>query len=161
MHFAGQAPIDELPADPAPTIALESSTVRAGGRLTVAGDGFLPGEQVQIWIHSDPVLAGVVTADASGGVRHAITVPADLPPGVHHVELRGVTSGRSVRSAELTVLAAATAPGSAGFADGGAAPAGLAFTGAGGRLLAPGLALLLAGAALVLITRRTNRQGAR
>jgi len=161
VHFAGQDPVDEQPTAPSPTIALDASTVRAGDPLTVTGAGFLPGEQVQVWIHSDPVLAGVFTADAAGGVRAAITVPADLPAGTHQVELRGVTSGRSVRSAELTVLAADTAAPDTEVAEERAdAPAALAFTGGASRLFGPGLALLLAGAALVLITRRNERQGA-
>lgn len=162
VHFAGQAPVGDRPSDPRPSVSLGASTVRAGEPLTVTGDGFLPGEQVQVWIHSDPVLVGVTTAGADGQVSHTFVVPADLPPGVHHVELRGVTSGRSVRSASLTVLAADPAAAGADVADerADAGAAGLAFTGGGAALAGPGAALLLVGAALVLITRRNDRQGA-
>ena len=76
-----------------------------GGQLTATGSGFLGGEQVQVYVHSTPRFITVGTADAQGKAAITFTVPTDLPVGTHQVELRGVTSGRSLMSGSFTVAA--------------------------------------------------------
>ena len=66
----------------------------AGGQLTVSGTGFEPGETVQATLHSTPIDLGTVTADADGAVSLTFTVPADLEPGLHSVDLVGLQLGR-------------------------------------------------------------------
>jgi hypothetical protein len=163
VSFRGQAPAPP-PVDPRPSLSLDATSVRAGDPLTVTGSGFLAGEQVQVWLLSDPVLLGVAVADQDGSVSERVTIPAATPPGVHHVELRGLTSGRTVRSGELTVLAADPGPGPdaapAALVSPAAAPAGapagtaLALTGGGLGAAALGAVLLGLGLALLSTTRR-------
>jgi hypothetical protein len=147
--------VGALPGTPAgPTtattaaVSTSASSVRAGGNLTAAGSGFTAGEQVQVFVHSTPRFVGVVTASADGRVSHTFAVPADLPPGSHKVELRGVSSTRSVFSDPFTVTAAI----------GGAA---LPRTGAPtGQLTAIAALLLVVGTTLELASRRGRAERA-
>lgn len=98
-----------LPAGPTPVGCIDTASVAAGAPLTVCGDGFLPGEQVQVLLHSVPKQLAAVTADVAGNVRTTVTVPAGTVAGSHRVELRGVKSGLSLFSVPFTVTAAAAA----------------------------------------------------
>jgi len=82
-----------------------TGTVPAGSEIRVCGSGFLPGEQVLVLLHSTPVQLAVVTADAHGAVDAQVTIPATAAAGEHRIELRGVTSGRSIFSDPFTVVA--------------------------------------------------------
>ena len=108
VYFTGQVvPVDPDP-EPEPTAAtINVTSVVAGGEVTVAGEGFLPGEQVQVWLHSDPQLMGVVVADAVGKVDYSFIVPATTEAGTHHVELYGITSALRLISPSFSVVAAA------------------------------------------------------
>ena len=111
------------PADPQDDVL----KVKQGEKLTVRGDGFAAGETVDIWVHSDPVKLGETVAAANGEVSAEVTIPVNLPPGAHRIELRGQQSGVSVWTA-IEVTAADAAPAEAG----GTSTAGtLAETGAG------------------------------
>ena len=55
--------------------------------------GFLPGEQVDVVVQSDPINIGGVTADAQGCVPVTFQVPKDFDLGRHTVTFTGVTSG--------------------------------------------------------------------
>ncbi|WP_431837992.1 hypothetical protein [Cellulomonas sp. Y8] len=85
-----------------------AKTVVQGGTVDVDGDGFVAGEDVEVWIHSEPVLLATVSASADGAVATTVTVPASIPAGAHRIELRGVTSGVSVWQ-DVTVTAAPAA----------------------------------------------------
>lgn len=85
--------------------------VPAGSEIRVCGSGFLPGEQVLVFLHSTPVQLAVITADAGGAVDAQVTIPATAEAGQHRIELRGVTSGRSIFSDPFTVTAAQAGPG--------------------------------------------------
>lgn len=122
--------------------------VAAGGTVTVTGEAFDAGEDVEVWVHSDPIRLGQVTAEADGTVTATVTLPADLPAGAHRIELRGLTSGLSTWT-DIVVAAAPTPPG--GGAGGPGGPGSLAETGAGQlgvMLLAVGLMLGIGGAML-------------
>lgn len=143
-------------------------TVEQGATIDVDGDGFTAGEDVQVWIHSDPVLLATVAASAEGEVATTVTVPTSIPAGAHRIELRGVTSGVSVWQ-DVTVTAAATAvvpaapavvePVAAAAAATTATPSGsLAVTGANPAMLAVSAGLLLAvGGSALLGARRWRR----
>ncbi len=97
------------PTSTAPAVGcLDKSSVAAGGSLQLCGSGFLPGEQVQVFLHSTPQLVTVLTAASTGSVQASVTIPASAPAGSHRVELRGVSTGRSLMSAPFTVTAAAS-----------------------------------------------------
>jgi predicted alpha-1,2-mannosidase len=149
-----------------PTVQVSAKTVAAGGSLTVAGEGFAPGETLRVTLHSTPVLLATATATSDGGLKLSVTVPGDTAPGAHELQFAGETS-QTVVTVPLTVTAASTGPGPAGgggSASGSGSTAGLASagnlagTGSTAALLLPlaGLGLLLAagGVALVIVRRK-------
>jgi hypothetical protein len=127
-------------AEPA-SASLSSSTVALGSKLTVTGRGYAPGEAVELWLHSTPVKLWTGTAGADGTFSQPVVIPDSTTPGMHHIEVRGATSG--VSSLRLTVL-------------GGLAVTGMdaATTTAGGVI---GALLAAAGISLAVARRRTNR----
>lgn len=116
-----------------PTAELSTTTVGAGGVVTISASGFLPREAIEVWLRSDPVLLTTGAADAAGVFTATVMIPRDTPPGAHRIEVRGAESGSVF--IELTVLPA------------------LAATGAQGALAAGvlGGTLLLIGAAAALV----------
>ena len=100
------------------SIVLTSSTAVAGGALSFSTTGFTAGEQVQVWVHSTPVMVDTVTANAQGMVSQTVVLPTDLPLGAHTLELKGVSSGLDL-SASFTVGGVPSA--ATDVVDGGAA----------------------------------------
>jgi hypothetical protein len=107
---------------PPPAAHVSSPSVPAGGAVEVTGSDFSPGENVTLILHSDPVLLGTAAADAQGNVDAIVTIPVDTEPGLHHLELTGLTSGLTV-SIPITVTAAPTNSVSPGSAPASPAPA--------------------------------------
>jgi len=64
-----------------------------GDQQAADGLGFLPGEKVDVVVHSDPINIGRRTADAQGRVPVTFEVPKDFDLGRHTVTFTGVTSG--------------------------------------------------------------------
>lgn len=130
------------PAQDAPAGTLSATTVRAGGTVTLALTG-MPGERVEVGIAS--VYQRLATAGlVAGAATVTVTIPADLAPGLHHLQVRDA-AGTVLLALPVTVLAA----------DGGTAASGrLAATGAAGAGLALATALALVGSGAVLLTRR-------
>jgi endo-1,4-beta-xylanase len=127
-----------------PTVKVDGRAV-PGGKLLVSGTGFTPGELVSIVLHSTPVTLGVVSAGSSGAVAQTVTIPANIDPGAHHIELTGLTSGVVV-SIPLTVYASAVAD-----------PGSLPVTGTDVTTwLLLALTLLVAGGLLLVRRRATN-----
>lgn len=117
------------PTDPQLTVS--PGEVAQGGSITVEASGFVPGENIQVWLHSTPQLLGGAVADVAGAATVTLTVPTDAEVGAHTVVAVGAGS-QNQASASLRITAAkATA--------GGTRPGLLALTGAG-----VGLLLLLA-----------------
>jgi hypothetical protein len=138
---AAFAPCDDPPVIEDPSGSLSVDSIVAGGTLTVQGVGFQPGETVRATLMSVPVVLGEGTADAEGVTSFSVTIPADIEPGDHTVELRGLTSGVVVQL-PLEVRAAA-------------AGAGLPVTGsASAPLAAAGIGLLALGAVALAASRR-------
>lgn len=111
---AGLAPVacpTDPPPDPGPeqpTLTLSAASVVAGGSLTVTATGFAADEPVDLTLYSSPRALGTATATVDGVVTSTVTVPADLEPGVHRLELVGRVSDATV-SAPIEVLAAPAA----------------------------------------------------
>lgn len=59
-------------------ITLSAATAPRGGKITVNGSGFQPGETVEIRVHVTTV--GDVIADSAGQFRQLITIPQSAPP---------------------------------------------------------------------------------
>ncbi|MDP1793074.1 MAG: terpene cyclase/mutase family protein [Acidimicrobiales bacterium] len=139
------------PVKPEPHIESSTATAKQGDPVTVTGGGFEAGETVSITILSDPVDVGSVPASAAGEVNSSFTVPASVPAGSHTIRLAGASSGVVV-TAPLTVTAAQVASTTTSTT---AVRATIVRTGSttDAEALAGG-ALVIAGAALVLATRR-------
>jgi hypothetical protein len=107
-----------------------------------------------------------LTADASGNVSGAFTIPAGTPVGAHTIVLDGSNPQSVARTVTLNVTVAAgsggvtpTVPGSGtspGTSPGGG---GLAFTGTATRNLVS-VALLLVAAGLFLLGQASRRRAA-
>lgn len=137
---AGLAPI-ACPSPPtSPTISTSAPSVVAGGQVTITATGFAPGETVDATLYSMPRPLGAFTADGDGGVVAEVTVPADLEPGLHRIELVGRTSGVRV-SVPIEVTAPEEGPASlprTGRHSGALAQGGLGLLALGGALIAGG-----------------------
>lgn len=142
------------PAAAALSLSLGSGV--AGERITVHGEHFAPGAQVAFVFHSDPVALGSASAGPDGTLTFAFAVP-NVPAGAHTVT--AAVGGTVVASAAFTVTASAAAGASAPGSGSGSA---LASTGAdvGAAPLLIALALLLGGAGLVVVRRRSARRAA-
>ena len=133
---------------------VSASSVTAGRTVRVRGGGFRPGESVQVWLHSTPVLLATAKASATGAVVVTVRVPARAATGSHRLVVLGVASGHQAVVA-FSVTAAAPLPASAA---GGGAP--LPDTGAPTAWPASvGLSALLVGSLLIGIARRRPEVG--
>lgn len=160
----------------APTASVAHASVAQGGRETVTGIGFSAGEAVRATADSPAVALAEAKAGSDGTAAETFTVPADLAPGQHTVELAGTQSRLTVEQT-FTVAAAppasssAPATGTTGSGSPTATPATastvastpvtttpLAATGTSGRSLvwqsAVGLGLIVAGGLAVAAGRR-------
>ena len=91
-----------------PAMQLSAGNIIRGGSVTVSGSGYLPGDTLEFWLHSTPVLLGTVTA-TNGSFTSTVVIPADTPAGPHHFEVLGAHSGS--QSVPFTVaLPPAAAP---------------------------------------------------
>lgn len=136
------------PGDGEPSVVASATTVRAGGAVTLTL-ARLPGERVEVGVASVyQRLADVALVDGAATVT--VTIPADLAPGAHHLQVRDA-AGAVLLALPITVLAAADATGATG---GAAAGGALATTGAAGVGLALAVALALVAGGAVLVRRR-------
>ena len=105
----------------------------AGATITLTGAGFQAGEPLEVWLLSTPVQLTSLNADAAGAFTATVTIPANVTPGAHTLEVRGAQSPTFSRS--FTVLAALsdTGPG-----------VGVGQTAAAVLMIAAGASLLFA-----------------
>lgn len=141
-----------------PALSLSAYDVQPGQSLTVSVEGFTPGETVQIWMNSEPVLLGEATADQAGTASQVVTIPADAVAGLHTIRVVGVTCGIDA-SVPIRVSPAAAPSDSADAQTDFAAPFDpyrrLSSTGFdAGSSVWLGVALLLAGLGAMLLGRR-------
>jgi hypothetical protein len=127
----------------ATVVSTSASSVAPGETLQVTASGFVPGDAVEVWMHSEPVLlaSGAVVA-ADGTVSLRVTVPADAEPGAHTLMMRGAAT---YDTAAFTVVGPGSAA-AARLAESG--PASL------GWVAPAGLAALVAGLVAVVAVRR-------
>jgi hypothetical protein len=97
-------PITTPTTPPAPTytptpLVLSAASVPNGGTITISGNGFKPNEQIEIVLHSDPILLGTVRADSFGNFTFTTTIPAGAPLGEHTIIATGVESGATTQTA--------------------------------------------------------------
>lgn len=98
----------ETPDPGGPAVTLGSSTVTAGGSVSVSASGFAPDSEVRVELHSDPIQLATLLADGAGLVEGEVVIPASVEPGEHTVVLIGTdpNGGPLELTAALTVTAA-------------------------------------------------------
>jgi hypothetical protein len=79
------------------------ATVAAGTTVRVRVDGFAPGAQVAVALHSTPRTLGAVRADENGVVDAELTVPPDVPTGEHTLVATGFGAEGELVVREVTV----------------------------------------------------------
>jgi hypothetical protein len=149
------------PVDPHPGGTVSSGSVAPGSTITVTGRGFLPNEPVVGTLNSEPVDLGTENAAADGTVAFEFALPADIEGGAHKVTMVGSVSGIVV-AVNLEVVGAAgstttLAPTGDTVDNGGTE---LPRTGTNSGALPLGLAVVVAGGALVVAGRTFSRERA-
>lgn len=97
---AGSAPVKRTPDGTATSSAV---AVAPGGSLTVAGSGFKPGSSVAVDLFSTPRVLATVSANSAGAVSATVTIPADIEPGTHEIQLQGVDPAGAPRTLSRTI----------------------------------------------------------
>lgn len=80
---------------PPPQVAL-AGPARPGATLQLTASGLPPGETAGLWLTASDgrtIDLGQARADASGVIRHAVTLPSRLPPGAYTLSLRAAGTG--------------------------------------------------------------------
>jgi alpha-L-fucosidase len=80
-----------------------SATSDAGGTVTVHGDGFMPGTDVDVTLHSTPVQLGTFTTDATGSFTADVTIPTGTTPGAHTIVLTGTAPNGQPATVDLAL----------------------------------------------------------
>jgi LPXTG-motif cell wall-anchored protein len=139
--------------------------VTTGETLTLRGGGFDPGSDVVVTIESTPVRLAQTRADERGDIQVEVEIPADFPPGDHTLKATGQAPGGGVLVLAQPVVVTGSSDGSgadSSAADGAATNQTnreLARTGTdAGRLIAIVGLLVVAGAVLLIATRRPRAQ---
>jgi LPXTG-motif cell wall-anchored protein len=143
-----------------PTAGSSSAAVSDGGTLTLTGQGWLPGSQVDLTLFSTPVPLGTATVAADGSFTKTVTIPSSTPPGNHTIVMSGrdANGNPATQSISITVKAAGTASGSNAAPASNARTSGFASTGAqkAASMTFVGVTLLLFGGVLVIVFRRRH-----
>jgi hypothetical protein len=141
------------------TVMVPADGVAAGGSVRVVGSGFVPGSAVQVILRSTPVVLASALADGSGSVDRSVTIPVDVSPGMHSLEMTGASPGGGTRSLSSPLQVNASGVAAVGTArkatDTSSASSTLWLWVVAGAVLAATAAL-----ALVLSRRRSSRWGA-
>jgi hypothetical protein len=74
-----------------------------GGSVDVSCGGWMPGSDVTITLHSDPVTLGTFTADDDGNISASVTIPDSIDVGAHTLELTGVDTTGAPRTVTTTI----------------------------------------------------------
>lgn len=130
-------------------------------RASTNPGSFDPGTRVVVGVHSTFVELGWTTADGTGAAAATVTIPADLPPGQHHLVFEGRLHGTPTEvSIPITVTrAAAGSVAHSSASRSASASRSLPYTGGEvAELALVGGVLVAAGAGSVVVGRR-RRQG--
>ncbi len=132
-----------------PTISISTSTVGPGGSLIMNGSGFCPLCSITFTLHSNPVVIGTTTANASGDFSATLTIPSNTAPGTHTIvatDPDGDTASTTITVTGATVPVSTVTPSK-----------GLAFTGADIAALSGVGAIALGLGGMLLLTSRRRR----
>ncbi len=74
----------------------------AGASFAVSGSGFEPGETVEVWLHSDPVLLTTLTASVAGTIDASLLLSSGTPAGAHQLVFTGAETGTTAN--DITIV---------------------------------------------------------
>lgn len=132
-----------------PTGTVSDDNPAPGDDVDITATGFGPNTDSTIFILSTPIQLATATADSNGVVRATVTIPEDIQPGAHTIEVRGVDSNETPRTVSIPITVAGEVTGTT------AAAQPLAATGSGlSTLVLVAGVLAAAGGALLLQVRR-------
>ncbi len=80
--------------------------VEPGATVALSGSGYAAGVQLDVELHSDPVLLTTVTTDEAGAFSTDVVIPQDVPAGEHHFVV--AYQGQVVSQSAVTLAEAAT-----------------------------------------------------
>ena len=100
---------DSVLALPQRPLSAGGQQITAGERVRISGSGFVPGEIVDMYIASTPILLGSTIADANGVATIEAVIPAGLEPGAHSLVLHSPSSGIGFRQTVTLTTDATTA----------------------------------------------------
>jgi len=131
------------------TLSISATTAHIGDTLHISGVGFTPGDELDIVIHSDPVVIKHISVDASGIFGFDWVVP-DLSDGNHVITVEG-SSNATCPIDPLEIVISGTNP---------TEPGGNANTGAKiAGMVGIAAVLLVGGTALTVFGRRRKASG--
>ncbi len=132
-----------------PTSTISNDNPDPGDDVTITGSGFGPDTGGTIFVLSEPIQLATATADSEGVIRATVTIPEEIQPGAHTIEIRGVDANDTPRTVSIPITVAGEVTGTT------AAAQPLAATGSGlSTLILVAGVLAAAGGALLLQVRR-------
>ena len=57
--------------------------------MTISGDGYLPGTDIDVWLNSSPTYLGTTTTTADGTFTFEVVIPGDFELGDHVLQVEG------------------------------------------------------------------------
>lgn len=107
---SGEVVVEVTPSTTASNTVTTNTNTNSDGTIEVAPlqavevttSGFQPNSEVEIWLHSEPMLLARARADATGTLRTAVQIPAQAPVGDHRL----VITGRSTQGETISVAMA-------------------------------------------------------
>ena len=97
--FGASGPVRAGPSAAPATVSVTPGTVTAGGQVSITGNGFAPGETVNLQLTANPqqtgsLALGTVTADTAGNFALTnLTILVSQPAGSYLVVAIGLFSG--------------------------------------------------------------------
>ena len=151
MTPSAQAAPSDNPYQPGAcaTLSISATTARIGDTLHISGVGFTPGDELDIVVHSDPVVIKHISVDATGIFGFDWVVP-DLSEGSHVITVEG-SSNATCPIDPLEIVISGTNP---------TEPGGNANTGVDSlTMILIAIALLGAGLLIATAGRRRHHHG--
>ncbi|HVE95017.1 MAG TPA: carboxypeptidase-like regulatory domain-containing protein [Acidimicrobiales bacterium] len=87
-----------------------TASAQPGDTITISGNGFQPGSNVDAVVYSTPVKLGQGRADGAGNISLRVTLPRNLTPGRHELQLQGVDSAGRTRVLNAFITIRGTLP---------------------------------------------------
>lgn len=72
-----------------PTLIRTNFTVYRGTSLTISGDGYLPGTDIDVWLNSSPTYLGTTMTTPNGTFTFEVVIPGDFELGDHVLQVEG------------------------------------------------------------------------